>query len=50
MYVQHGGSGLGMSHGDILELSYNDAVWFAEKVNETREREARALREAHRRR
>lgn len=50
MYRQHGGSGLGMSYSDVLNLGYTDAVWFGEKLNDTREREARALREANRRR
>ena len=50
MWQQHGGSGLAVGYSDAMDMRYDDAVWFAEKINSQREREARAVRDANRRR
>jgi hypothetical protein len=43
-YRQHGGSGLGLSLEACLELTWEELNWYAEKLQETRERESAALR------
>ena len=43
---QHGGSGLGFTLSEILELDVDDFIWFAERVSEQREREAEVFKKA----
>ena len=49
-WQQHGGSGLSISMAEALELSTTDRDWFLERIGEQRNREARAIEEAARRR
>jgi hypothetical protein len=46
---QHGGSGLGFSLKEVLDLPLDDFEWFLERIGEQREKEARALEKALRR-
>ena len=46
---QHGGSGLGFSLREVLDLSLDDFEWFLERIGEQREREAREIEKAARR-
>ena len=43
---QHGGSGLGVGLGDVLDLLVCDRDWLLERVGVQREREAQALERA----
>jgi hypothetical protein len=47
-YTQHGGSGLGWSRIDVLEMEWELALKALERLRAAREREAEALRAAHR--
>ena len=47
---QHGGSGLGASVTEALEMSTADRDWFLERVGTQRDREARELEKAGRKR
>lgn len=49
-YLQHGGSGLGWSPSEIEALDLNRALWFVDRLAEERQREAKAIKEASRRR
>jgi hypothetical protein len=46
---QHGGSGLSISMGDALDLAVADRNWLNERIGVEREREARALERAAKR-
>ena len=46
---QHGGSGLAVSMGDALDLAVADRDWLNERIGVEREREARALERAAKR-
>ncbi len=48
-YVQHGGSGLGLSLGEVMELEWSRIRWLLERLGAQREEEARALEAAARR-
>jgi len=43
LYRKHGGSGLGLTLGDIEEMSYGRIAWWLEKLGDTRSAEADAL-------
>jgi hypothetical protein len=47
---QHGGSGLGVTLGDALELPLGDRTWLLERIEEQRTREAREIEKATKRR
>jgi hypothetical protein len=42
-YRQYGGSGLGLSYNDVLEMDLTEALWFLNKLKEVREHEAETL-------
>lgn len=46
MYTQHGGSGLGLTYTECLELDYAQVEWFSERLDAQRSAEARAIRSA----
>ena len=48
-WTQHGGSGLGWSRAEALELDVAELEWFLERIDEQRGREAHALERAARR-
>jgi len=45
-WTQHGGSGLGCSVTEALDLQVGDRDWLLERVAAQREQEAQALRKA----
>jgi hypothetical protein len=47
MYTAHGGSGLGMSYSDIMELPLAKLRFFAERQHDVRREEAAAIKAAH---
>jgi hypothetical protein len=47
---QHGGSGLGLTWREALDLDTGERDWLLERIDEQRSREAEALRKAARRR
>ena len=47
---QHGGSGLGATLSEALDLSTTDRDWLLERVGQQRQREAREIEKAGRRR
>jgi len=47
---QHGGSGLGFTMNEVLDLPLDDFEWFLERIGEQRQREARELEKAARKR
>lgn len=47
---QHGGSGLGVTLAEGLDLPVGDRDWLVERVGEQRSREARELERANRKR
>ncbi|WP_428262163.1 hypothetical protein [Haliangium sp.] len=47
-WTQHGGSGLGWSRAEALELDVAELGWWLERVAEQREAEARAIEKASR--
>lgn len=49
-WVQHGGSGLGWSRGEVLDLEVAELDWWLERVADQRGREARAIERASKRR
>ena len=46
---QHGGSGLGFTMTEVLDLPLDEFEWFLERIGEQREREAREIEKAARR-
>jgi hypothetical protein len=48
MYTQHGGSGLGFSKSEAEDLLWDEAEWYLETLEKTRQAEADAMRAAHR--
>jgi len=50
LYHQHGGSGLALSLADVMELDLDRMRWLLERLGEQREKEARELEAAGRRR
>jgi hypothetical protein len=49
-WTQHGGSGLGWTRTEALELDLAELSWWLERIDDQRTREARALERAARRR
>ncbi len=47
---QHGGSGLGVSMAEVLEMPTSDRDWFIERIGEQRSREAKEIEKAGKRR
>jgi hypothetical protein len=47
---QHGGSGLGFGLEEVLRLPLDEFEWFLERIFDQREKEARALEKAAKRR
>lgn len=47
---QHGGSGIGVTIADALELPVGDRDWLVERIGVQRSREARELERANRKR
>jgi hypothetical protein len=47
---QHGGAGLGATLSEALDLSTTDRDWLLERVGQQRQREAREIEKAGRRR
>ena len=43
-YVQHGGSGLGVTLGELEEMRAADLFWYRDRVMRERQREATALK------
>jgi hypothetical protein len=48
LYTQHGGSGLHMTLTEVMELELDRFNWLLERLDEQRQREAWALRQAAR--
>jgi hypothetical protein len=46
LYTQHGGSGLHMTLTEVMELELDRFNWLLERLDEQRQREARALLQA----
>lgn len=49
-YTQHGGSGLGLTLTEVLDLDYQRFLWLQERLDEQRGKEADALKKAAKRR
>ncbi len=49
-WTQHGGSGLGFTRSEVLELDLRELSWWLERVQDQRGREARAIERAVKRR
>ena len=49
-WTQHGGSGLGLTLGEALELQVADRGWLLERIGTQRSREAREIEKAARKR
>ena len=49
-WIQHGGSGLGWSRSEVLDLDLSELEWWLERVSDQRGSEARALERAAKRR
>jgi hypothetical protein len=47
---QHGGSGLGLSMGEVLDMPTADRDWFLERIGQQRTREAKEIEKAGKRR
>ena len=47
---QHGGSGLGVSMTEVLEMPTRDRDWFLERIGQQRSREAKEIEKAGKRR
>jgi hypothetical protein len=47
---QHGGSGLGITFGEALELPVQDRDWLLERIGSQRTREAHEIEQAARKR
>ena len=47
---QHGGSGLGVSMTELLEMPTSDRDWFLERIGRQRGREAKEIEKAGKRR
>jgi len=47
---QHGGSGLGASMTEVLELPVSDRDWLIERIGQQRSREAKEIEKASKRR
>ena len=47
---QHGGSGLGVSMSEVLELLVSDRDWLIERIGQQRSREAKEIEKASKRR
>jgi hypothetical protein len=45
-YTQHGGSGLGFRRDEVVDLEWDEMIWYAERLERQREREAQAIRDA----
>jgi hypothetical protein len=45
-WCQHGGSGLGLTWSDALDLDLNDRNWLIERVLKQRRREAQEIKKA----
>lgn len=45
-WIQHGGSGLGWSRSDVLDLNLTELDWWLERISDQRGREARAIERA----
>ena len=48
IYTQHGGSGLGLSMADVMDLDLGRISWFLERLDEQRRREVEEIRRAAR--
>ncbi len=42
IYRQNGGSGFNITYNEVMDLPWDEVVWFAERLNENREAEAKA--------
>jgi len=49
-WTQHGGSGLHWTRSEVLELEVNELKWFLDRISEERNREARAIERAMKKR
>lgn len=49
-WQQHGGSGLGVTVGEALELTTSDRDWLIERIGAQRSREAQQLERAGKKR
>ncbi len=47
---QHGGSGLGVTMAEVLEMPTSDRDWLIERIGQQRGREAKELEKAGKRR
>jgi len=48
-WIQHGGSGLGLTFAESLELPVTDRDWLLERIGTQRSREAREIEKAAKR-
>jgi hypothetical protein len=48
-YTQHGGSGLGLTFGDVQEMPLADVRWYLERLGEARRQETDAIKSAAKR-
>lgn len=42
IYRLNGGSGFNINYTEVMELPWDEIMWFAERLNELREAEAKA--------
>ena len=49
LYTQHGGSGLGLTLAEVMELEMSRIQWLLERLGEQRRKEAREIEQAARR-
>ena len=47
---QHGGSGLGVSMSEVLEMTISDRDWLIDRIGQQRSREAKEIEKASKRR
>jgi hypothetical protein len=47
-WTQHGGSGLGWTRSEALELDLGELSWWLERISDQRAQEARAIEKASR--
>jgi uncharacterized protein (DUF305 family) len=48
MWIQHGGSGLGMSYDQVNDLDVMEIAWLVERMHEQRKIEVEAMKRANR--
>lgn len=46
LYRQNGGSGLGLLYNDVMDMEWNEVLWWYQSLQELREAEAAAIKKA----